>query len=293
MRINISGFSSNHYSGSNTKNVINFSNLIKDILNDNGHIADYQLENADLNIVFIVDLASPNTKYYEHALKLLQTEDCIIALDDWSIKNMYKTFDKYLNGTKIFKTHFHIEQVVINKYRDVIEKIANGEYKVLYPAYKTGNHELLEIRGDKYFIDPSIYVKKERASQFEMFVNELLPVHASLAAKSLDKKYTVLNVRNESEDKVFEYYVKHRIVLSPEHYFTNQAGWFRNRYSLAHLADAVIIEDENSPFGIEYAISRKEVTPASIEKLLYMQKYSYNKVIMTKEEINERLKEII
>lgn len=287
MKINITGFSSAQSKGSNTKGVINFSELIKDILVDQGHEADYNLENADLNIVFVLDLSSPNVVNYERALKLLQQNNSIIAFDDWSIRNFYKTNENYITGKKVFKTHFHVKQEILNQYRDVIQNIQDGKYKVLFPAYKTGDHSLLELRGELYNIDPSIYIKK----QYIESENELIPVHASLATKWKDlekKKYSILNVRNEKEDKVFEYYCKHRIVLSPPHYHDG-GGWFRNRYTLANLAKAVVIEDENSIFGDAYKIAHSEVKATTIDMIFEIQKRAYNNVIMTKQEIKEKI----
>jgi hypothetical protein len=295
MRVNISGISAAHNKGFNNKGVINFSTLIKEILEDNGHIADYDMDQADLHIVFMIDLSSPNTAQYEKALKILQTKNCIIAFDDWSIEKFYKTLENYLSGKKVFKSHFHIKQEVLDQYRDVIEKIVEGEYRVIFPAYRNGQHELLGIRGYQTAIDPSIYIEKPRRI-FWYSTDDLIPVHASLATKWKDlenKKYTILNVRGETEDQVFEYYCKHRIVLSPEHYFTNQAGWWRNRYTLAFNARAVVVEDVGTVFGDTHAIARKDVTPQTIDTIFELQSRSYVSQIMQKDEISRKIKEII
>ena len=290
MRINLTGFTSAQKKGSNTKNIISFSNLIKDILVDNGHEVDYGLENSDLNIVFVLTLGSLNTANAINCLELLRNENCIIAFDDWNIKEFYKSIDGILNGTKTYKTHPHHQGKVL-EYIDVITKLSQGDYKAIYPAYKTGNHELLEIRGDKYCVDPSIYISKELPTP-EQSLDELIPVHASLATKwsTLEKKkYTILNVRNETEDDVFNYYWKHRIVIAPEHYFGFRAGWFRNRYTLAYLANSLIIEEEDSCFGEFYEVERKAVNKTTFDYLLAQQRKAYENTIMTKEEIKETL----
>lgn len=293
MRVSITGFSSAHNKGFNTKGVINFSTLIKEILEDNGHIADYDLDQADLHIVFMIDLSSPNTAQYEKALKILQTKNCIIAFDDWSIEKFYKTLENYLSGRKVFKSHFHIKQQVLDKYRDVIEKIVEGEYRVIFPAYRNGQHELLGIRGYQVAIDPSIYIQKP--DSYFIGNQDLIPVHASLATKWKDlenKKYTIINVRGENEDKVFEYYCKYRMILSPTQYH-NGGGWWRNRYTLANLAKAIVIEDENPIFGESYQIKRSIVNKSNIDSLFELQNKKYNEVIMTKNEITLLLKKIL
>lgn len=290
-RINIAGFSSAQNKGTNKKGVINFSGLLVDMLNESGYTAGYDLPDADLNIVFVLDLSSPNVRYYEKALKLLEDKNSILAFDDWSIRNFYKTNQNYLDGTKIFKTHFFVEQDVLNKYRHIIQRIQDGEYKAIYPAYEVGDHSLLEIRGESYSIDPSVFIEK----QYVESTSELIPVHASLATKWKDlekKKYTILNVRDENEDKVFEYYCKHRIVLSPPHYHDG-SGWFRNRYALANLAKAVIIEDENSIFGQSYNLQRKDITNLRVDVFFRLQDAAYQSIIMSKQQIKERLEEIL
>lgn len=294
MVINITGFTAphNNTARSNSKNIIGLSNLLKTILEDNGYIVDFNLKGADLNIVFVFDLSSPNVAYYEQALDLLQKENCIIAFDDWSIKNFYKTIDKILTGDKVFKTHFHIKQNVIDKYIDVIRKIADGKYRVLYPAYKAGNHELLEIRGDKFFIDPSIYIKKDIPPYTK---GELMPVHASLADKSWVKKigWPVIDLKNVTEDEVFKNYCEHRMILSPPHYH-DTSGWFRNRYTLAQLSNAVVVEDSRNIFGDSYRkLKIEDVNEGNIDTLFAKQKKDYENNIMSKEEISKILKEYI
>jgi hypothetical protein len=295
LSINITGFTSAHNSGSNTKNIIGFSNLIKEILTDNGYYADYNLKNADINIVFVFGLGSLNTRFAAESMELLRQDNCIIAFDDWAIKDFYTSMRNLVEKPNSYKTHPWHGKKDIHQYEDVAQKILNGEYKVLFPAYKTGNHELLNIVGKKYCLDPSIYIQPPiiEDSQYD---EELLAVHASLATKWKDlekKKYTVLNVRGEDENAVFRYYNKHRIVISPEHYFSYKAGWFRNRYSLANMAQAVIIEEDNSCFGLSYNIQRKDVNFRNIDALYSIQNKAYNNVIMSKEEINKVLKEVL
>ena len=102
----------------------------------------------------------------------------------------------------------------------------------------------------------------------------------------------MINLRGVSEDKVFEYYYKYRIVMSPEHYHDG-SGWFRNRYALANLSGSVIIEDYKSAFGESYAIERKTVNDKTIEDLFEQQNIAYNDIIMSKEEIKEALNTVL
>ena len=297
MKINLVGFSSAQSKGINTKDVINFSNLLKDILVDSGHEADYGLEDRDLNIVFVLTLGSLNINNLENALEILQNENSIIAFDDWNLRQFYDSIDKYLDGVRLFKTHPKISKFDLSKYRDVLENIRDGKYKALFPAYKNGDHSLLGIRGEQHAIDPSIYIYKERPFETEVSTHKfhLLPVHASLAKKwsNLDKKkYSILNLREENENTVFEYYCRHRIVLSPPHYHDG-SGWFRNRYSLANLAKAIVIEDDNSVFGQSYSIKREDVTNANIDQLYELQNSAYYRTIMSKEEISKVLEKVL
>lgn len=291
MRINLTGFTNGQKTGKNKKNVIGIANTIKDLLVDLGYEADYGLENPDINIISVLDLSSINSSNAVNCLDLLATnEKCILMFDDWNIKGFYKGIDKVLETKKFSKTHHSVDYEGVLRNLPVLQKIANGELPVIFPAYKTGDHELLEIRGDKYCIDPSIYISKELPTS-EQSLDELIPVHASLATKwsTLEKKkYTILNVRNETEDDVFNYYWKHRIVIAPSHYH-NGSGWFRNRYTLAYLANSLIIEEEDSCFGEHYEVERKAVSKTTFDYLLAQQRKAYENTIMTKEEIKETL----
>lgn len=291
MRVNLIGFTSGQSSGENRKNVIGIANTMKKILLDNGHKADYGLENPDINIVSVIDLTSLNAKNVVNCFDILANEKCIIMFDDWNIKQFYKTVDRIVRTGEFSKTHHTVDYKVVLKNIDVIKKLANGEFNVIYPAYRTGNHDLLEIRGKKFCVDPSIYTEKEKTSE----PSYLMPVHASLASKwniLEKKKYSILNLRGEKEDTVFDYYCKHRIVITPPHYH-DESGWYRNRFSLANLAGAVIVEDYQSVFGDSYKIERKDVTERNIDQLFALQDAAYNRVIMSKEEIGIALKEAL
>lgn len=290
MRINLTGFTGAHKKGSNQKGVIGLSNLLKDILIDNGHVADYGLENPDLNIVCVLDLSSINASNAVACLELLRNEKCIIAFDDWNIKAFYKTIDKVLETKQFSKTHHTVDYRGVLDNLDILEKLSKGEYKSIYPAYKTGNHDLLEIRGEKICLDPSIYIEKDE-SRYPTGTHKLLAVHASLAPKWSDlnkRKYSILNLKGEKEETVYDYYKRHRIVVTPAHYHDG-SGWFRNRYALANKAKAVIIEDQSGVFGDSYRVERKSITEKNIDEIFLEQDKAYNNTIMDKSEISAAL----
>lgn len=292
LSINVTGFTAAHQKGSNTKNIVGFSNLIKEILEENGYKVDYNLENADINIVFIFTLGSLNTRFAAESMELLRKDNCIIAFDDWNIKDTYTSMRNLANKENSYKTHPWHGSKNIHQYEDIAQNILDGKYKVLFPAYKSGNHELLGITGEKFCLDPSIYIKKD-IPEFES--KELIPVHASLAAKTWVKKiqWPIIDLNKVTEDEVFKNYLEHRMVLSPPHYH-DQSGWFRNRYTLANLAKAVIVEDKNSVFGDSYRkLKIEDVNENNIDKLFKEQNEAYNKEIMTKEEISKVLKEVL
>jgi len=292
LSINVTGMTSAHQKGSNTKNIVGFSNLIKEILEDNGHTVGYNLENADINIVFVFTLGSLNTRFGAEALELLRKDNCIIAFDDWNIKDVYTSMKNLTTKENSYKTHPWHGSKNIHQYEDVAQKILDGKYKVLFPAYKSGKHELLGIRGEQYCLDPSIYIKKDIP---EFTPGELIPVHASLAAKTWVKKiqWPIIDLNKVTEDEVFKNYLEHRMVLSPPHYH-DQSGWFRNRYTLANIAKAVIVEDKNSIFGESYRkLLIEDVNESNINRLFEEQSEAYNNEIMTKEEISKVLKEVL
>lgn len=292
-RINLTGFTGSHKKGSNQKNVIGFSNLLKTLLEDQGHIADYGLEDADLNIVCVLDLSSINASNYIEALDTLRDKKSIIAFDDWNIKGFYKTLNNIVDNKKFSKTHHTVKYDELMARIDTLRDLRDNKYITIYPAYKTGDHDLLGITGEKYCIDPSIYIEKSIPEIWRR--DELMAVHASLAPKwsyLSKKKYSMINLRGVNEDKVFEYYYKHRIVMSPEHYHDG-SGWFRNRYALANLSGSVIIEDYKSAFGESYAIERKTVNDKTIEDLFEQQNIAYNDIIMSKEEIGQTLNTVL
>lgn len=292
LSVNLNGFTSAHCSGGNRRNIIGFSNLQKTILEDNGYKADYNLKNADINIVSVLTLGSLNTRYAAESLELLRQDNCIIALDDWNIKEFYTSMRNLIEKENSYKTHPWHKDKNIHQYEDVAKNILDGKYKVLFPAYKTGKHDLLGITGEKYCLDPSIYIKKD----IPVFTpGELIPVHASLAPKTWVKKiqWPIIDLNKVDEDEVFKNYLEHRVVLSPPHYH-DSSGWFRNRYSLANLAKAVVVEDRRSVFGDSYKnLLIEDVNEDNIDELFEAQDKAFKETIMTKEEINKVLKEIL
>lgn len=293
MKINLTGFTRQQQTGKSRKGVIGLNTLLPEMLEDLGHEVERDIEGADINIVSVIDLGSINAANATNCFKLLKKKNTIIAFDDWNIKGFYGTIDKIIERNAFSKTHHSVNWKEVMANLDVIMKLKNGEIPSIYPAYKTGDHNLLQIRGKKFCLDPSIYVDKE---SFTPSGNcDLMVVHASLATKWRDldkKKYSILNVRNEKESDVFDYYCKHRIVLSPPHYHDG-SGWWRNRYDLANRARAVVIEDEKSPFGETYTISRKEVNDSNIEEVFALQDESYHATIMSKEEIKKTVESVI
>lgn len=290
MKVNVTGFTNQQRTGLSKKEVIGLNTLLPEILKDNG-FTPVRDEKGDVNIVSVLDLSSINASNAVNCLELLRNEKCIIAFDDWNIKGFYKGIDKILETKQFSKTHHSVDYKGVLEHLDVIEKLANGEYPAIYPAYKTGNHELLEIRGEKFCLDPSVYIELPELPTS----GDLIAVHASLATKWSDlnkKKYTILNIRNETEPSVYLYYCKYRIVMTPPHYH-DMSGWWRNRYTLANKAKAVIIEDDFSVFGDSYGVQRRDVNFKTINGLFELQDEAYNDVIMTKDEISKILKEIL
>lgn len=295
MRVNLTGFTNAHKTGTNRKGVIGLSSLLKDILVDQGYEADYELEDADLNIVCVLDLSSINASNATTSLKLLkeQPEKSVIAFDDWNIKGFYKTIDGVLAKKAFSKTHHTVDYREVLAHLDVLQDLADGKFKAIYPAYKTGDHELLGIRGEKFCLDPSIYIEKDE-SRYPKGVHKLLAVHASLAPKWSDlnkKKYSIVNLKGEKEETVYDYYKRHRIVITPPHYHDG-SGWFRNRYALANKANAVIVEDNSGVFGDSYRVERKTITEKNIDSIFDDQDEAYYETIMTKDEITAVLREI-
>lgn len=293
MRINITGFNGAQYGneGSNRKGVLNFSELAKEILEDCGHEADFNLDNADLNLVFVIDPSSINAGHVNDVLPILRDKPSIIVFDDWNIKGFYKTVDKIVKDKKFSKTHHTVDYKIVLEYLDVWEKIANGEFMVLYPAHKVGDHSLLEIRGESFYLDPSIYMADKRKFNEEHLkyreYTDLIPVHASLANKWQElakKKYSFLNLKGVKEDIVFEYYSKYRMVMSPVHYHDG-SGWFRGRYIMANTANAIIVDDIDSIFGESFAVDPRKVNKSNIDKIFEKQKKGLYDGIMTKEEV--------
>lgn len=301
MRINITGFNGAQFgkSTANRKGVLNFSELIREILTECGHEAGFQLENADLNMVFVIDPSSINAGYVNEVLPILREKPCIVVFDDWNIKGFYKTIDKIIETQKFSKTHHTVDWKVVLEYMDVWKKLSDGDYLTLYPAHKVGDHSLLEIRGESYYLDPSIYMADKRVFNTEhekhREYTDLIPVHASLANKwqELSKKnYSFLNLKGVKEDLVFEYYSKYRMVMSPVHYHDG-SGWFRGRYIMAATANAIIVDDQGSIFGKPFEVLPKQITKKNIEGVLELQKRNLYEGIMTKEEVREAMNAVL
>lgn len=300
-RINITGFTGAQRGNerANRKGILNFSELIIEILGECGHTADFQLENPDFNIVFVIDPSSINAGNANEALPLLNSAPCMIAFDDWNIRGLYKTLDKVIETGKFSKTHHTVDYKIVLENMDVLKKLANGEFQVIYPAHKAGDHSLLGIRGDATYIDPTIYMADKRVFNPEHLKNrdttELMPVHASLANmwQELSKiKYSFLNIKNAKEDEVFEYYSKYRMVLSPKHY-NSETGWWRGRYIMANQAKALIVDDVDSIFGKPFEVKPNQITKENIEGVLKLQERNLYEHMMTKEEVKAAMNEAI
>ena len=284
--INITGFTNNHVKNSNRKGIINFSNLFCDILNDNNYKAQHNIE-ADINIVFVNALSSINSSNAVNCLRLIKEKNCILALDDWNVKGFYDTNENILQG-KFSATHPTVDKNQLMQYLDVIENINNGKYVTIFPAYKSGDHGLLNIPGNSIAIDPSIYIKKEYGSVPMFFFDT--PIEASLNNKKIKRNYKYKEIKDVSESEVFEYYKAYRIAICKQHYHSG-SGWFRNKYTLCNKAKCIIIEDKNSPFGSYYEIDYEPYM--LIEEIYEYQNAAYNKNIMTKQEISNQLKLIL
>lgn len=295
MRISITGFTPAHQGRGNRKNIVQIPLTLIESLRNTGHEADYNLEDADIYIIYIFTLSSLNSGHAVECLEIMRKNPgkIILSIDDWRIKHIYEGMEKTIKSKKFSKTHPSIDYRGVLSNLDILQKIVNGEYPTIIPAHNNGDHSLLETRGEITIFDPSIYVKRERMTFDNKY--DLMPIHASLAAdhKWLDKrKYSYIQMQNESEDKVWELYNKHRIVMSPP-YYHNGSGWWRNRYALANAAHAVIIEDYGSVFGKAYEISRKDVNDTTIDYLWQMQDKAYNEAIMSDEENQDVLNGLI
>lgn len=293
MKINVTGFTPAHNQKGNRKNIVQIPLLLIKILRDAGHEADYNLEDADVNIIYCYMLNSLNSSHVIECLELMKKDNVIVAFDDWRIKQMFENYEKTAKSGKFSKTHPTIDWKKIEENIPQIQKLADGYFPTIIPANKNGDHSLLGVKGDFTVYDPSIYVERTGLEFDHPY--DLLPVHASLAMdhKYLAKRnYTYIQVQGAKEDYVWELYNKHRIVMSPP-YYHNGSGWWRNRYSLANLANAVIIEDYGGVFGPAYEIERKQVTEKSIDRLFEAQDTAYQLSIMSKEENIEAINSVL
>lgn len=286
MKVSITGFTPAHNGRGNRKNIIQIPQLLMEAIRDAGHEVDYNLPGADVHIVYIFALSSLNSGHAVECLEIIKNnpDKVILSIDDWRVKQTFEGMDKILQTKKFSKTHPSIDWKGVLGNLETIQEIVDGKFNMLIPAHKNGDHSLLEARGNLHIWDPSIYVEREKLEFDQEY--DLFPVHASLAAdhKWLDKRrYSYIQVQNEKEDFVWELYNKHRIVMSPP-YYSNGSGWWRNRYALANIAQAVIIEDFGGVFGSAYEIERKQVTKETIDDLFAKQDIAYKNGIMSREE---------
>jgi len=297
--VNITGFTGNNnaWAGANRKGVVALSRMLEEMLTDAGFDPYYATEGCDRNIVYLLDLSSRNAAHALYALDVLDRDPlAIIALDDWQIKGCFGTMRSMLE--KGFPRNHHTYTAdQLKRYAHVMEQIVNGERTCLYPAFDTPytDHTLLGIPGDySVALDPSSYVPSP-PEEYRRPPAQLLAVHASLAKKwsYLEKKrYSILNLREEPEAVVWTYYTKHRIVLVPPHYHQG-SGWWRDRYNLAHTANAIIVEDEGGPFGPEFEVERKMVKPETVDKIFAKQAEVYRALTWPRDKVVQTLKELL
>lgn len=297
MRISISGATPAHNGRGNTKNIIQVPRLLMDCLEEAGHEVDYGLKDPDLHICYIFTLSSINSGEINDVFDTIRNNPgkVILSMDDWRISSIYKDMEKVIKTKKFSKTHHTVDWQRILNNLDIMQDILDGKFNTLIPANKHGDHDLLEVRGKYTVYDPSIYVPKYREKMEFDQKYDLFPVHASLTDHMgylRKKKYPYIQVQGVTEDYVWELYNKHRIVMSPPFYH-NGSGWWRNRYSYANIAKAVIIEDEGSVFGEEYEIERKAVTPATIDYLFQLQDKKYKSMIMSKDELAKTMNDLL
>lgn len=296
MKVNVTGFTPAHQNTkmSNRKRIIQVPLLLMEAIKDAGHEVDYNVEDADINIIYLFTLGSINSGGLKECFDLIRKDPSkvVLSIDDWRVKHIYEGMEKVIATKKFSKTHPSVRYEDVINNLDIMQDIIDGKFPTLIPANKHGDHSLLGVRGDFKVYDPSIYVERERMEFDHPY--DLFPIHASLAAdhKYLDKrKYSYIQVQNEKEDKVWELYNKHRIVMSPP-YYHNGSGWWRNRYTLANLAHAVIIEDIGGVFGPEYEVERKKVTDETIDEIYEKQNEVFHEMIMSREDNAEVINEL-
>lgn len=292
MKIFITGTNNAIEKNKNQKNVINFNNLLRPILLENGHELVDNVDKSELVICFLLDFRSLNNGNIINCLNILKNYNSIIAFDDWNIKVFYQTLKLFIKGN-ISKTHPKFKYDDMIKNQELFIDLLNGKYKSIFPAYKTGNHNLLGIIGEKYYIDPSIYIEKKYNDN--IFGKDFIPIFAGLANKDNYLKkldFYFEQIKDKTEDEVFNRYCSSGIVLTVPHYHDG-SGWFRNRYSLTNKAKAILINDVNSIFGDSYKIKYKDFSIEKFNDLFEKQNIDYNKTIMSKNEISNNLKLII
>ena len=293
--VNICGFTGqdNGWPGSNRKGVLMFSHLLFPMLRDAGFDPYFATEGCDRNIVFTLDLSSRSAAHADYAFDVLERDPrAIVALPDWNVRGVFKTMRSLAVEERWPKNHHTYTADQLKAHQGVMADIVEGRRTTLFPGYKTGDASLLEIPGHVVRVDPSIYVPAPDHPLPPR--QELIAVHASLAKKWSDlnkRRYTILNVREEPEQAVLDYYAKFGICLVPAHY-SQGSGWWRDRYTLANQARAVVVEDIGGPFGETFEVERKKVTEKTFDKIFEVQDAWYRHIIESKADIIATLQRV-
>lgn len=308
MKINIIGFTpqSMNTKLSNKKKVINFSNLLPEILIDNNckvTFKDFESIDYDYVFLFIGDLTSINSKYAIHCLKYLKIinhDKVIICIDDWKIKDILYSFSYCLKNNKFKNLYYYINKD-INNYKSELQSIINGNFILLIPAFKNGLHNLLFFPCKKYYvIDPSIYCldKYNLLIKSDFYNKKDNFVYAGLCDKFkwLKKFKNVIIIKDKKEQEVFSIYNENKFILSPPHYHKN-SGWWRNRYIMSYCADSILIGDDEENkllFGESYVFDLNRLGDLNYyNDMVYNQKKSFINNIMTKEECSNVIREVL
>ena len=313
---------------------IDDSSIICNSLRKQGYIVDRKkiqwgedLSEYDIAIVGVGCFGSNNYSgdIFNSLYALHKIPNSLVFYEDWKIESNMKSFKGMLKSGVLEKSiakkwsngkHFYggvdNPDFDVDIAKEIIQKLSNGFYDALIPAFDWGNKDIVRkiIKSKNiYNLDLSPYVlenwnvnlrpepqEKKKAYMLASLVDHRRWVKKMgltwpvvyYGAKSIKD-----SIKLDTETDVYNECGKYRVILCPE-YPHSGSGWFRIRYVYSALQKSIILTSLNDlkALGLPYK-HIESLSDNELDEYALQQRQAIFKQAWNKDKFDSRIKEII
>jgi hypothetical protein len=315
---------------------INDSSIIVNSLRKQGHTVDRKsvewgddLSSYDLAIVGIGQFGSLNYSgaIFKSMWPLAAAKKVLVFHEDWKIGGTVNSFTKALEQEtyqKMLDKRFADGKVFYGgtdnplfdaeQCKAVMQKLVNGEFPALIPAFDWGNKQLVRdiIKSkdiynvdltpyvlEHYGIDPNttqIYPEKQKKHMLASLVDHTAWVKRNKFSWSVDffgAKSMKDSSQLESERDVFDKCAEYWSILCPE-YPHSGSGWFRIRYIYSAINKSILIASKNDLDALEIPkLDIEQMDDITLRDYSQLQSDQILKWMWTKETFDTKINQIV